>query len=113
MSLKVSDRDNEWLNTVVSFESNAACEDHSMCGLDTQVTWPEFRGLEVRRMQHEFVSARIKLRCRLEASDVRAMTKLGLSVAPDDLPVVNQRHVVTNLLFAAKLADRLSEHLHV
>ena len=41
------------------------------------------------------------------------MAELCLCVAADDLPMVDQGHVVAALLLTAQLHDRLSEHLHV
>ena len=41
------------------------------------------------------------------------MTELSLSVAADNLPVVQQRQVVAHLLLRAQILDRLGEHLHM
>ena len=41
------------------------------------------------------------------------MAKLSLSIAANDLPVVQQRQVVSYLLLRAEILNRLGEHLHV
>ena len=41
------------------------------------------------------------------------MTQLSLSVASNDLPIIDQWRVVASLLLASELQDGLGEHLHV
>lgn len=90
MILKISDGHDKGLDAVVTLNSDAPGKDDSVSGLYTHVTWPEFAGLERRRVDDELVIFSIKSRRSLKPGHVAAMTKLGLSVAANDLPVIDQ-----------------------
>ena len=109
----ISDRHNERLNPIVCIKSDASGKDDCMGSLDSKIAWPEFCGLECWGVNDELICLQIQSCRRFKASDVRAMAKLCLGVASNDLPAVDQGPIVTRLLFAAKLQNSLGEHLHV
>lgn len=113
MRVEISHLNDEGLDTIVSLEGDTPGEKHGMGRLYAKVTGPELCSLNRWGMNHELISVDIQSSSGLEASDVGAMTELSLSVAADDVPVVYLGHVVSHLLFTAKLQDRLGEHLHV
>ena len=74
-----------------------------MCGLDSEIAWPEFCSLKRRSVDHKLIRVKVQCRCGFETSNVGSMTKLSLRVAANDLPVINQGHIVSGLGFGAKL----------
>ena len=55
MRLTVPDLDDEWLYTVVLFERDTACEDHSMIRLDTESSGPKLGSLYRRAVDRELL----------------------------------------------------------
>ena len=85
MSLTIPDLDDEWLHTIVLFECDAASEDHSIIRLDAESSRPKLGGLYCGTVDRELLCLWVvRSRC-FHAGDIRAMAKLGLRVAPDDV----------------------------
>lgn len=61
MRLETSNWYNEWLDTIISLERNAASKDDRMCGLDSKIAWPEFCSLKRGSMDHKLI--RVKIEC--------------------------------------------------
>ena len=56
----VSDRHNKWLNTVIGLECDASGEDDTVSRLNAEITWPEFCGLHVWRMDNKLIRVQVE-----------------------------------------------------
>lgn len=60
MRIDISHRHDEWLNAVISLKRDAASEYNCVCGLDSEVSWPEFCGLNAWSVNHKLISLKIE-----------------------------------------------------
>lgn len=111
--VKISHWNDERLHTVIRLINYAARKDNCMCSLHAKISRPELSSLDRRSVNHELISIKIERGRRLDTGDIRAVAELSLSVAANDLPVVEQRQIVAHLLLASQVVHRLGEHLHV
>ena len=81
-----------------------------MVRVNTESTRPELGCFNRRRVKSECLRLLAVMGRGLEASDIRAMTKLGLGVASNDVQVVNQGEEVSSLFICTKCLERISEH---
>ena len=105
MGVHVPDLDDEWLDTIVILLCNAPGEDNSVCGVEAEGAWPEFTRLKSWGVDHELIGLLVERGSGLQTRHVRAVTKLGLGVASNDVPVVGLLQVLLLLFFAAKEGD--------
>ena len=113
MGIKVPNRNNKWLYTVVSLIGNAAGKYNSMRSLNAKIAGPELCCFDRRRVDDELFCLEVVCGGSFEASDIRSVAKLCLGIAANDFPVVDQRSVIAGLLFTSELRDCHREHLHV
>ena len=76
-----------------------------MCGLDSEVSRPELGGLDRRSVNHELIRLQVKCGRCFQTSHVGPVAELSLSIASNDLPVVDQWFVVPDLIVAPELQN--------
>ena len=110
MSFHVTNLHNERLNAVIVSKRDASSKNNRMIRLDTECTRPELGSFDRRGVDCKSLSL-LTVRCSsLKPSDIRAMSKLCLSVAANHIEVVCQGQVVSLLFISAKAFERVSEH---
>ena len=111
MGLHVTDLHDKGLDSIISFQRYASCEDNRVVRLLTEPTWPEFCCFNVRRVDHELLAGDVKVCGCFEACNIRAMAKLSLCVTPDDVEVICLRKEVSFLLVRSECDHGTDEHL--
>ena len=110
MRLTIANLNNEGLDSVVVFEGDATREYDSVVRLQAESARPELGSFDSGRMDRELLSRWIVCGCSLQASYIRAMAKLSLSVASNYVQVVSLWQEVSLLLIRCKVNERVSEH---
>ena len=70
MRIEVPDRYKERLYSVISLERDASGENNGMCGLDAQISRPEFSSLDSWSMNDELISVYVESCSGLQSSHI-------------------------------------------
>lgn len=81
-----------------------------MIRLNTKGTWPELGSFDCRGVDCKSLSLLTVGCSSLKPSDIRAMSKLCLSIAANHIQIVCQGQVVSLLFISTKAFERISEH---
>ena len=74
MRIDVPDRHKERLYAVIGLERDASSENNGMCGLDSQISRPEFSSFDCWGMNDKLISVKVECCSGLQSSHIRAMT---------------------------------------
>lgn len=113
MCLHVANLNHERLDSVVIALGYATSEDYCMICLPTKSTRPEFGCFDSGGVHGESVSLFIESCHSFQSSNIRPMTELSLSVAPNHIKIINLWDPVSPLLISSKRFNRVSKHSHM
>ena len=88
MSLHVSQLYYKGESTMILPLSYYSCKQDSMSGYFTHSPRPELDSLNIRGMKHKLFCSDIICSCSLEILYIRPMSKLSLSVCPNNLEIL-------------------------
>lgn len=108
--LSVSQLHHEGLSSVVFFAYNKSSHYDGVRSEATEISRPVFSSRTVRSVNHELISLFVKSGGSLEHSDVRAVTKLSLTISDPHLLGQDLRHPSGLLLFTSNVLHRQVSH---